>query len=173
MADMKSGNFMILNILNALKESGDLKKLDITVAYLGDEESLGMDPDGRPESTRKKLIEIGSRTDVALAFEEGAKGIGYVTAARRGYSRWSLAMTAKGGHSSKIFSNEAGAGAIFPLSAVLNRFYNELRGEQYLTFNVGNIIGGSKITIENDGTPVAGTGKENIIPNQARAMGDL
>ena len=39
------------------------------------------------------------------------------------------------GHNENI-----GAGAIFEMSRILNAFYEEVRGEEYLTFNPGTLL---------------------------------
>ena len=76
-------------------------------------------------------------------------------------------------HSSGIFGERAGAGAIFEAARILNEFYEEVRGEEYLTFNAGKIQGGT--TVDYDETANRGTtfGKTNVIPRKAVVHGDI
>lgn len=169
--DMKGGNVVILYALKALDRVGALDDVDITVAFTGDEESPG-DP---LEVARRDLIEAGRRADVALGFEaavvdeEGEWG----TVARRSSSGWRLEVTGRQAHSSGIFSDEAGAGAIFEAARILDAFYDEVRGEEYLTFNAGVVLGGTDVEydpVQNRGTAF---GKTNVIPRRVVAHGGL
>lgn len=162
--DMKGGNVIILYALKALQELGMLKDTQIIVAFTGDEESAG-----RPiEVSRKDLIDAAKRSDVALSFEFGGDGTKAVVA-RRGSSGWTLEVTGKRAHSSRIFSDEVGAGAIFEASRILNAFYEELSGEEYLTFNPGKILGGTTVDTS------AGTafGKGNVVAQTVVVSGGL
>jgi glutamate carboxypeptidase len=71
-----------------------------------------------------------------------------------------------------VFSERAGEGAIYPLAAILNAFRKELP-EPNLTFNVGMVAGGASAAILPSGANAEASGKTNIIPAQAVAMGDL
>ena len=127
--DMKGGNVVVLYALKALHELSLLQDAYITVAFTGDEESTG-----KPlEISRKHLIEAGKKADIALGFENST-GFNHATVARRGASGWRLEVEGKRAHSSGVFSERVGAGAIFETSRILNAFYEEVRGEQYLTF---------------------------------------
>jgi glutamate carboxypeptidase len=168
-SDMKGGIVVMLSALKALKSVGDLDGANITVFLTGDEESAG-DP---PEVSRKELIEAGKKSDSVLSFEPllSQDGKDYATTARRGGTRWDLRVQAKSGHSSQIFSESMGDGAIFELSRILTRFHDTLR-EPNMTYNVGLALGGSNIKLEVSGDASA-SGKVNIVPGEARAIGDI
>ena len=84
------------------------------------------------------------------------------TVGRRGASSWTLEVTAATGHSSGIFKESAGSGAIFETSRILNEFYEKLRGEKYLTFNPSIIVGGT--TVDYKYPDGSASGKSNVIP---------
>ncbi|NOQ92476.1 MAG: M20/M25/M40 family metallo-hydrolase [Flavobacteriaceae bacterium] len=166
--DMKGGNIIILYALKALQENGLLKNTQIIVAFTGDEESSG-----KPLSiSRKDLIEAAKRSDIALGFETST-GLNYATVARRGSSGWEVEVTGKRAHSSGIFSENTGAGAIFELSRILNTFYNEVRGEEYLTFNPGVTLGGTQVSFEKYLSKGTAFGKSNIVAQTAIVKGGL
>lgn len=169
--DMKSGDVIIIYALKALKAAGVLDEAQIMVAFTGDEESTG-----KPLSvSRKDLIEAGQWADVALGFEAGIESDGkeWTTIARRSSSNWCLEVTGRQAHSAGIFNERSGAGAIFEAARILNSFYEEVRGEQYLTFNAGTIMGGTDVSA--DCTSPQGTvfGKTNVIPNRAVVRGGM
>jgi len=165
--DMKGGNMILLYALKAMKEAGLLQDRQVIVILHGDEESAG-----RPlDVSRKDIVEAAQRSDVALCFETGT-GFNYATIARRGTSNWHLEVTGKQGHSSGIFTEHAGAGAVYEASRVLTRFYSELQ-EQYLTYNPGIILGGTQLTTDSTGTEGRVSGKTNIIANTTVVNGDL
>lgn len=171
-ADMKGGNLVLLQVLGALQSIGELEKMNVTVALTGDEENPGSDPDGSYVTTRGPLIELAKQADIALGFESAKTNMSMIKTARRGSSTWSLKVAARGGHSSTIFGKDAGPGAIYPLNAILNRFYRELRADNTLTYNVGNVAGGTTLTRQSD-YEVSLEGKDNVIPITAQAYGDL
>jgi glutamate carboxypeptidase len=169
--DMKSGNVVIVYALKALKEVGALDNFSVVVSYTGDEEKSGS-----PLSvSRKDLIGAGKWADIALGFESAItdEGVDWATIARRSSSSWVLTVTGKQAHSSGIFGEDAGAGAIFEAARILNGFYEQVRGEEHLTFNAGNIQGGTDVeydTSQNRGTTF---GKTNIIPRQLIVHGGI
>jgi len=166
--DMKGGDIIMLYALKALYQNGLLKDTQIIAAYSGDEESTG-----KPLSiSRKDLIEAAKRSDIALGFETST-GFNYATVARRGASGWKVEVTGKRAHSSGIFSENTGAGAIFELSRILNEFYNEVRGEDYLTFNPGVILGGTSISFEEAMSKGTAFGKSNVVSQTAVVDGGL
>src|SRR3546814_16859872 len=67
--------------------------------------------------------------------------------ARRSSESWQVTATGKIGHSSGIFSADAGDGAIYELARILQRFRTELP-EPNLTFNVGLITGGDQASLD-------------------------
>jgi len=169
--DMKSGNVIIVYALKALKEAGLLSEIPLVVAYTGDEEKTG-----RPLAiSRKELIEAGQWADIALGFESAVNydGSDWATVARRSSTRWKLTVEGKRAHSSGIFSERVGAGAIFEAARILAAFYEEVRGEEYLTFNAGTIQGGTDVTYDpqlNRGTTF---GKNNVVPGTVIVHGGM
>jgi len=166
--DMKGGDVVVLYALKALAENGLLRDAQIIVAFTGDEESTG-----KPLSvSRKDLIEAAQRSDIALGFET-ATGFDYATVARRGASGWEVKVEGKRAHSSGVFNERVGAGAIFELSRILNDFYEEVRGEENLTFNPGIVLGGT--FMEFDPMTSSGTafGKSNVVSQTAMVKGGL
>jgi glutamate carboxypeptidase len=166
--DMKGGNVIMLYALKALADKGLLKNIQIIAAYTGDEESTG-----KPLTiSRKDLIEAAKRSDIALGFET-ATGYNNATVARRGSSGWKVEVTGKRAHSSGIFNDKVGAGAIFEMSRILNEFYNKVRGEEYLTFNPGVIMGGTQMTFEDAFSKGTVFGKGNVVAQTAVVKGGL
>ena len=168
-ADMKGGNLVILMALQALHAVGALHDMNVIVAFTGDEEHTG-DP---LEIDRRDLIEAGSRSDVALGFEGNVGGVRKATVARRGFIGWTLEVTGTRAHSSVIFREDLGSGSIYEAARILTAFHEELRGEQYLTFNPGIILGGTAVEYdapENRGTAF---GKTNVIAERTVVAGDL
>lgn len=168
--DDKGGMVVMLLALKAMKAAGTLKNADIEIVLTGDEEDAG-DPIA---VARADLIAAGKRADVALNFEglatEGGKDMGSI--ARRSSSSWGITVKAAGGHSSRIFSEAAGDGAIYALARIINDFRKELP-EPNLTYNVGLITGGPRATLDANGIEATASGKTNIMPEIAIARGDL
>ena len=169
--DMKSGNVVIVYALKALAAAGALDDIGVVVAYTGDEENAG-----QPLSiSRKHLVEAARDADIALGFEGAVTRDGgdWATISRRSSSSWLLRVAGKQAHSSGVFNEEVGAGAIYEAARILSAFYEQLRGEEYLTFNVGNIEGGTEV--EYDTELLRGTtfGKINVVPQIAIAHGDI
>lgn len=166
--DMKGGNVVVLYALKALQELGLLEEAQIVVAFTGDEEKTG-----KPLSkSRFHLIEAAKRSDIALGFETSS-GFGYATVARRGSSGWKLEVTGRRAHSSGVFSERVGAGAIFEASRILNGFYEEVRGEQYLTFNPGVILGGTEVNYNGTLNKGEAFGKSNVVAQTVTVNGGL
>jgi glutamate carboxypeptidase len=165
-SDMKGGDVVILYALKALHSVGALEDTRIIVAFMGDEE----DPGTPTDVSRQALVDAARRSDIALGFEEDA---GKATVARRGISAWQLVVSAQQAHSSGIFSEGTGYGAIYEAARILNEFRERLSKEQYLTFNPGVILGGANVTY--DSANISGTtaGKDNIIAPRVYARGDL
>jgi len=169
--DMKSGNVIIVYVLKALAEIGALDDLAVVVAYIGDEEKAGS-----PLSvSRKDLIEAGKWADVAFGFESAMTfdGSDWATIARRSSSSWSLEVTGKQAHSSGIFSADTGAGAIFEAARILNAFYDDVRGEEHLTFNAGTIQGGTDVDYDDQQNRGRTFGKTNIVPRKVTVHGGI
>ena len=166
--DMKGGDVVVLMALQALEQAGLLKNTDITAYFTGDEEHAGY-----PRSvTRGDFINRAKQADIALAFE-GANGLNSVATGRRGASGWRLDVAGKTGHSSGVFTPNAGYGAIFEAARILDQFREELSTEKYLTFNPGIIIGGSDIEYNEATSKGAAIAKTNIISPAVTVTGDL
>ena len=166
--DMKGGDVVVIMALQALEQAGLLKNTDITAYFTGDEEHAGY-----PRSvTRGDFINRAKQADIALAFE-GANGLNSVATGRRGASGWRLDVTGKTGHSSGVFTPNAGYGAIYEASRILNQFRETLSTEKYLTFNPGIIIGGSDISYDEATSKGAAIAKTNIISPAVTVTGDL
>jgi len=167
-ADMKGGDVIMLYALRALNDLGLLKNTQIIVALHGDEEEPG-----KPLSiSRKDIIDAGKRSDISLGFE-GATGFNYGTIARRGSSGWKLTVHGQRAHSSGIFKDEYGAGAVFEASRILNAFYEEVRGEEYLSFNPGIILGGTFVEYNPGKASGTAFGKTNVIAQTVVVDGGL
>ena len=161
--DMKGGDIILISALKVLKDNGLLDDTNLTVYFTGDEESAG-----KPTSiSRKDFIERAKQCEIALGFET-AIGMNVAATARRGSSGWKLNVKGIMGHSSTIFSQQAGYGAIYEAARILNEFREKLSQEKYLTFNPGLIMGGS----ESDLNKIA-IGKDNIISPRVTVSGDL
>jgi glutamate carboxypeptidase len=164
-SDMKAGNVVMLFALKALYNAGALKDANIIVFLTGDEENSG-DP---VEISRGDMVAAAKRSDLVLSFENGGNGI--ATVARRGIGGWELEVTARTGHSSAIFKESMGSGAIFEAARIINQFYETLRHEKYLTFNPGLIVGGTEAeTLNHTGKA---SGKTNVVAARAIVRGDL
>jgi len=169
-ADDKGGMVVMLMALRAMHAAGTLKTADIEIALTGDEEDAG----NPIEIARADLIAAGKRADAALDFEglaiQDGKDMGSI--ARRSSGTWAVTVKASGGHSSGIFSEGVGDGAIYALTKIIAAFRTELP-EQNLTFNVGLIAGGAEAAINDGGFAGTLAGKTNIIPEVAIARGDI
>jgi glutamate carboxypeptidase len=168
-SDMKGGLVVALAALTALKETKALDGMHITVAMMGDEEDSG-----RPISlARASLVEAAKAADVAIGLENGADDPKTALTARRGYTGWQIDVKARSAHSSQIFTDEVGAGAIYELARILHRFYEELHGEELLTFNPGLIAGSTQLNFDPKVLHAETFGKDNIVAPVAVATGDL
>lgn len=169
-SDMKGGNVIILAALRALHQARLLQGIDVTVVLTGDEERPGT-----PLAlARRDLIAAGREADFALEFEALARqdGQDLGTVARRSSSTWTLTTRGRTGHSSGIFNQSLGYGAIYEMARILDAFRRELP-EANLTYNVGMLAGGTPAAIDETGERLTATGKTNIVPDSAIARGDL
>ena len=167
--DMKGGDVVVLYALKALQAAGVLDGGQIIVAFTGDEENTG-DP---LSVARADLIAAAQRSDVALGFEGGVGGMNTATIARRGFTGWTLEVEGVRGHSSLIFNDQFGSGAIFETARILNAFHEELAGEEYLTFGAGIVLGGTDVQYDAEQTRGTAFGKTNVIPQTVTVAGDL
>ncbi len=166
--DMKGGDVVIIKALETLAEIGVLDNSRYIVALTGDEEKSGS-----PKSvSRAHLLDAAEQCDLALGFEY-AKGLDTAAVARRGSSGWTLEVSGKRAHSSLIFRDGIGSGAIFEAARILTGFHEQVRGEEYLSFNPGMIAGGTEV----GHTPVLNSaevyGKSNVIAQKVIIQGGL
>jgi glutamate carboxypeptidase len=162
--DMKGGNTVIFAALDALFKNKALTQGTITVFFTGDEEYTG-----KPMAlARESLISAGQVADVALNFEGGCPD--QVVIGRRGFSSWMLHTKGQPAHSSTIFNAQTGAGANYELSRIINDFYQQVRGEYGLTFNVSKMVGGTEVTW---GETASVSGKKNVVAQVAQAEGEI
>ena len=169
--DMKAGNVVMLYALKALQSAGALDDIQVVAIYTGDEDSPGLPL----EQARFDLIEMGKWADVALGFEGASyrDGADWATIARRSSHEWRLTVAGQQAHSSSIFSDATGAGAIFEAARILNEFYESVRGEEYLTFNAGTILGGTDVNYDFDETRGNAFGKTNVVPRKVVVHGGI
>ena len=168
--DCKGGNAVIIAALRAMQAAGTLDDADIMVIFTGDEER----PGAPMAIARRDLIEAGRNSDVALEFENLARenGRDFGTIARRSSTSWTLRARGRTGHSSGIFQDELGYGAIYEMARILDAFRRELP-EPNLTYNVGVIGGGTPAEMDEQGLRIAASGKTNIVAETAIARGDI
>jgi len=164
-SDMKGGDIVMLYALKALADTGALKDTRVIVMLTGDEEAAG-----RPvEISRGDMISAAKRSDVALSFE-AARGSD-ATVGRRGSSSWTLEVSGATGHSSQIFKERMGSGAILEAGRILNQFYDQLHNDKTVTFNPSLIVGGTEAAL--NGSSGTATGKTNVVPARVIVRGDL
>jgi glutamate carboxypeptidase len=168
--DMKGGLVDMLYALKALDAAGVLKDIEVRVVLSGDEEAHG-----EPASiSRRDMRAAAKQSDVALEFEGTPRqnGVFYGSVSRRSSITWRLRTTGETGHSSGIFSEHMGYGAIYELARVLDEFRTKLP-EPNLTFNVGMVAGGTSVNVDDAGNNATATGKDNIVAPTAYASGDI
>jgi glutamate carboxypeptidase len=165
-ADMKGGDVIIIEALRALNAAGALQGRQVTVVLTGDEE----DPGAPLVLSRQALLAAGAESDIALGFEGGSPGVAVI--GRRGIGTWRLQVTGRQAHSSGIFRENQGYGAIFEAARILNRFREEMR-EPNLTYNPSVIVGGTTVTYDDASKGGTALGKTNVIPREVRVTGDL
>jgi len=167
--DMKGGNFIMLQALRALNEVGVLQDMDITVVITGDEELSG-DP---LSLSKKAIIDAAEYADIAIGFEDGDGNPETANISRRGSSGWTLNVKGTPAHSSQVFREDIGPGAIYETARILLLFMENLQQEENLTFNPGHIIGGTEITHDVETSSGTAFGKDNVIAESALVTGDL
>jgi glutamate carboxypeptidase len=79
----------------------------------------------------------------------------------------------KRAHSSGIFSENTGAGAIFEMSRILHGFYTDVKGEDLLTFNPGVLLGGTFVNFDEATSKGDAFGKSNVVAQKAIVKGGL
>jgi glutamate carboxypeptidase len=167
--DMKGGDVIMVHALRALRDGGQLDKMQIRVVLMGDEEDRG-EPMALADAA---LLEAGDWADIALGFEDGDGDPRHAAISRRGASAWQLQVTGKPAHSSQIFQPDVGDGAIFEAARILDGFRQALSAVPNLTFNPGVIAGGTDVALDNDTSRATAFGKDNVIAQSVRINGDL
>ena len=167
--DMKGGDVVIVQAMQALSDAGVLKDMNIIIVMTGDEELSG-----RPLSAaRKDLIDAAKAADIALGFEDGDGNPKTAVVARRSSSGWELKVEGVPAHSSQIFTKDIGAGAIYEASRIVNGFYEALSTEENLTFNPGMFLGGTSVAHDREMDGGTAYGKSNIVAKHAVVTGDI
>jgi glutamate carboxypeptidase len=167
--DMKGGIVVMLLALRALREQGVLDRMQLEVVLIGDEERMGAPLD----AARADLLRAARGAVAALGFEDGDGDPRHVVVARRGSSGWTLRVRGTPSHSSQVFREDVGPGAILETARILQAFRDSLGFEPYLTFNPGLVVGGTSVT--HDSTAARGTafGKNNVVAESTLVTGDL
>ena len=168
-ADMKGGNVIIILAMQALQKAGLLDDMSIEIIMTGDEEKSG----SPLELSKRDLIDGAMRADIALGFENGDNNPKTIVIARRGSTNWELNVKGNPAHSSQIFTDDVGAGAIYEASRILHTFYVQLAKEEDLTFNPGFIIGGTTLALDANGTGGGAFGKTNVVSQETIVRGDI
>ena len=168
-SDMKGGDVVMLLALRALADAGVLDRLSIVAVLSGDEEAAG-----QPLAlSRRDLIEAAEWADVAIGFEDGPGDPTKGVVARRGASSWRLRVSGKTAHSSQIFRDDVGDGAVFETARILDAFRDSLAAEPLLTFNPGVVVGGTTASLDWDTSRGTAFGKSNVIAESCYVEGDL
>lgn len=163
--DMKGGNVVMLQALRALHDAGVLKDLRVTVMLTGDEEDAGLPL----PASRGPMVELAKASDAALSFEAAIDGT--ATIGRRGINSWTLETTGVTGHSSGVFGERLGSGAVYEIARILAAIQAELGAEKYLTINPALVVGGTKASLSEYGGTAEG--KTNVVSPTAFARGDI
>lgn len=168
--DMKGGNVIMVEALRALQNAGVLDGTTIAVMLTGDEESTGQPI----ERGRADMVTLAKASDIALSFEGIGNERGQATAvtARRSSGGFVIDVKAKPGHSSRIFTQELGYGAIFEAARILDTFRQQVI-EPNLTFSAGVILGGTDIKYEASTAGGTASGKTNVIPKEVTIRGNM
>lgn len=167
--DMKGGNVVMLLALSALRDAGLLDELQLRVVLTGDEELRG-----KPhELANAALLEAARWADIAIGFEDGDGDPETAVVTRRGASGWRLEVTGKPAHSSQIFREDIGDGAVFELARILRQWREALREETNLTFNPGVVVAGTEAELDASGGQGRAFGKSNVIAQTALVNGGI
>lgn len=136
--DDKGGVVVIIAAMRAMQAAGTLDDASVTIVLTGDEERIG----SPAAVARRDLIAAGRAAAYALEFENLAidDGAEFGTIARRSSTNWTLTTTGRTGHSSGVFNDTLGYGAIYELARILDGFRRDLP-EPNLTYNVGVVAG--------------------------------
>ena len=167
--DMKGGDVVMLQALKALRDAGQLAKLNLVAVFDGDEEDAG-----RPlAAARATLIDAARGAHAAMGFEDGSGDPRTAVISRRGATSWKLTVTGNAGHASQIFKEGIGAGALNEAARIIHEFYQRLAEEPLLAFSGGLVVGGSEVTLDSTGTVGSASGKHNVISRSVVITGDM
>ena len=167
--DMKGGDVIIVQAVKALAATGALRGMHLTVIMHGDEEKAGT-----PQSLARATIrELAKTAEYAIGFEDGSGDPHTAIVSRRSAGGWVLTSTGTPAHSSQIFRNDVGFGAIYESARVLDAFRERLAGQQYLTFNPGVALGGTDVHLDSTITDGTAAGKTNVVAKTMQVSGDL
>jgi glutamate carboxypeptidase len=166
---MKGGDVIMLLALRALRERGVLDHLRVVVVLTGDEEKAGVPL----AAARADLISAAQGAAAAIGFEDGDGDPRHVVVSRRGASGWRLAVRGTPAHSSQVWTDDVGMGAVYEAARLLEQFRDSLGHEPYLTLNPGLALGGTSLML--DSTAARGTafGKTNVVAESTLVTGDL
>ena len=167
--DMKGGDVIIIYILKALQAAGVLDNISVHVVMTGDEEARG----AQHSIANKTLIDSAIWADIAIGFEDGDGDPTTAVISRRSSSKWRLDVTGKPAHSSQIFREDIGYGAIFEASRILDGFRTSLSMIPNLTFNPGVIVGGTNIDQQESESHWSAFGKNNVIAQTVMVSGGI
>jgi glutamate carboxypeptidase len=167
--DMKGGDVVMISALKALNAAGALKRMNLAVVLTGDEEDSG-----EPLSAaREALVAAAKGAEVAIGFEDGPGDPTLAVTARRGTTEWEVRVTGTPAHSSQIFRDDIGYGAVYELARIVNGFREAMAGEAHLTFNPGVMLGGTAVDFDPVQLHGSASGKTNVIAEHAVVSGDL
>ena len=167
--DMKGGDVIIVQALKALNAAGLLASMNVVVVMTGDEEDTG-----RPlVRARAALAEAATGAAAALGFEDGDGNPAHAVVARRGTTGWILTTTGTPAHSSQIFREDIGAGAVYEAARILDAFRTQLAGQPHLTFNPGVLLGGTSVDFNTTQARGTAFGKTNVVAEHVTVAGDL
>ncbi|MEO6166272.1 MAG: M20/M25/M40 family metallo-hydrolase [Chitinophagales bacterium] len=168
-SDMKGGDVIMILAMQALKDAGLLEDITVEIVMVGDEELSG-DPIAL---SKKDIRDAALRADIALGFEDGDGLANHALISRRGSSDWTLTVKGTAAHSSQIFTDGVGSGAIYEAARILHSFYESLSREENLTFSPGVIAGGGEVSFNAATNSVTAEGKNNIVASEVIVKGDL
>src|SRR4029453_8898299 len=143
--------------------------MNVMVVMTGDEEDSG-DP---LSAAREALIAAAKGADLAIGFEDGPADPRLAVTARRGTMGWQVRSHGTPAHSSQIFRDDIGYGAVYELARIVNAFRERLAGEAHLTFNPGVLLGGTRVDFDPVQLPGSAFGMTNVVAEHALVSGDL
>jgi glutamate carboxypeptidase len=167
--DMKGGDVVMISALKALQASGGLASMNLAVFMTGDEEDSG-DP---LSVARAALVAAAEGAEIAIGFENGPGDPKLGVTARRGTAGWQVTVTGTPAHSSQIFREDIGYGAVFEMARIINAFRETMAGEAHLTFNPGVLLGGTSVDFDPVQLRGSAFGKTNVVAEHAVVSGDL